>query len=676
MKRFSDLGEFINFWKSQIEIERSAEIHQHLWEIIQLKKNREKRLKAIGQVKGKLLKEIDEVGLIRFGRNKIIQTEIKAGDVVLIVDDNFYEALSKLNNFEQVIKLTNNYPLGNVASVWKYFVEVWVNKPIPYFVFKKEVDLHLYVNDITFRRQLEGLEIFKKRKWKLLYKLKQLFLGQKIDIDIKKWEITTKLNLNDYQTSFVSKAIYSNDFLILHGPFGTGKTTTLVELIFQLVKDSKKVLVTWDSNTAVDNFLYKFLEYDIFNPWDVVRVWPISSIWDNQRVWEYSIFSLIENHHKYPQFKAVEIEIEKIKKQQQIFLKPTPALRRGLSDMQIHRLAAAKKNYRWLKIKQLQSMSNWLLLSKQIERLLKQKEMLREEIIDDVVENAKVVLATNSMVLSDFLKTKWFDVAIIDEWSQASLPSALLPIVAADRFVIAGDHRQLPPTVLSPKADGLKQSLFEYLIESVDNWAFTKEAYEMLRIQYRMNEILMGFPSSKFYAGLLEAAPEVKNIKLTDLVWKKKGNIIHSDDVILRLDVKGNQVLEKQTKSLMNFEEIEVIKNLIDELLEMGIKARDIGIITPYSAQKNKLKVAFENIGELDINTIDGFQGREKEVIIISWVRTQWEWFLIDPRRFNVAITRAKRLLANIGNVNNLLSMEMFKEYINYIKRHWKLAFL
>ena len=308
-----------------------------------MKKNREKRLKAIGQVKGKLLKEIDEVGLIRFGRNKIIQTEIKAGDVVLIVDDNFYEALSKLNNFEQVTKLTNNYPFGNVASVWKYFVEVWVNKPIPYFVFKKEVDLHLYVNDITFRRQLEGLEIFKKRKWKLLYKLKQLFLGQKIDIDIKKWEITTKLNLNDYQTSFVSKAIYSNDFLILHGPFGTGKTTTLVELIFQLVKDSKKVLVTWDSNTAVDNFLYKFLEYDIFNPWDVVRVWPISSIWDNQRVWEYSIFSLIENHHKYPQFKAVEIEIEKIKKQQQIFLKPTPALRRGLSDMQIHRLAAAKK---------------------------------------------------------------------------------------------------------------------------------------------------------------------------------------------------------------------------------------------------------------------------------------------------------------------------------------------
>lgn len=105
--------------------------------------------------------------------------------------------------------------------------------------------------------------------------------------------------------------------------------------------------------------------------------------------------------------------------------------------MQIHRLAASKRPYRGLKVKQLQSMSNWLLLAKQIERLLDQKEKVRGQIIEDILDNAKVVVATNSMVLSDFLKTYWFDVAVIDEGSQATLPSTLLPIIAADRFLIA-----------------------------------------------------------------------------------------------------------------------------------------------------------------------------------------------------------------------------------------------
>ncbi len=673
---FTSIDEFVRFWQKQIEIERNAEIHHHLGEIIQWWRARERKLKAICSLKSKIVKEVDEMVLLRLGRDKLIETEIKVGDVALIVDSRFYEELKKTKSFDEALQLANNYPLGNLANVGKHFLEVWVQKPLPPFVFKGVVDVQLYVNDVTFRRQLEGLEIFKKRKWRLFEKLKDLFLGKKVELEIAMEDFESKLRLNPYQIKFIAKGLKSRDFLILHWPFGTGKTTTLVELVYQLTPKNKKILVAGDSNTAVDNFLYKFSQFKIFAPGEVVRVGPISSLGYGESIWEYSIFNLLQNHSKYSQLKAIEVEVEKIKKKQKIFLKPTPALRRWLSDMQIHRLAASKKTYRGLKAKQLQSMSNWLLLAKQIERLLDQKDKVRGQIIEDILENAKVVVATNSMVLSDFLKTHWFDVAVIDEGSQATLPSTLLPIIAADRFLIAGDHRQLPPTVVSPQASALKISLFEQLIDLMEKGFFTRDAYEMLRIQYRMNEVLMEFPNQEFYGGLLEAAPEVKGITLVDLVGKQESEILKSDDIVVRFDVKGEQILEQHSKSLMNLEEIEVIQKVVKDVLNIGVNPQDIGIITPYAAQKARLKSALEWIEDLEINTIDGFQGREKEVIIISWVRTRWEGFLVDQRRFNVAITRSKRLLINIGNVNNFMQINLFKEYINYIKKYGKLVFL
>ena len=227
--------------------------------------------------------------------------------------------------------------------------------------------------------------------------------------------------------------------------------------------------------------------------------------------------------------------------------------------------------------------------------------------------------------------------------------------------------------MVSPQASALKISLFEQLIDWMEKGFFTRDAYEMLRIQYRMNEILMEFPNREFYEGLLKAAPEVKNITLVDLVGKHKGKILKSDDTLVRLDVKGQQILEQQTKSLMNLQEIEVVQEVVKDLLDMGISPHDIGIITPYAAQKARLKAVFDEIEELEINTIDGFQGREKEVILISWVRTQGEGFLVDERRFNVAITRPKRLLVNIGNSTNLKSINFFEKYISFITKVGKL---
>jgi superfamily I DNA and/or RNA helicase len=183
---------------------------------------------------------------------------------------------------------------------------------------------------------------------------------------------------------------------------------------------------------------------------------------------------------------------------------------------------------------------------------------------------------------------------------------------------------------------------------------------------------LMEFPNKYFYNGKLKAAEEVKNITLADLIWKKAGKWINSKEVLYWFDIKWKQILHWESKSLYNLEEIELVGKIIKELFSLWVKPQRVGVISPYSAQVNKLKEKYEELG-IEINTVDGFQWREKEIIIISWVRTEKIWFLADPRRLNVAITRPKRLLINIGDSQNLQSDKFFKEYLKFIREKWNL---
>ena len=664
------LKEFVKNRKREIEEERQIEKLFHLEEIYKLGRKRQEKKRAVLNLKGKKLKEFDEVMLIRFGRSEPIETEIKEDEVVLIVDEFFYKLRKK--SFQQFVRDAEKYPIWMVENVWKYFMDVWVNKPLYKFVLKEEVDIHLFVNDITFRRWLEALELLEK--WKRQDLVNFFIFGNLPETNISADSqsdlvYAPSLDLNEFQISFVEKSLKFNHFLLLHWPFGTGKTTTLIWTILDNINQWKKLLVSADSNTAVDNILLRLKRY--LEPGQMVRVGTFTKL-VSQSDWDYSIYHLLEKHPKYEKIKQLEIEIEKLKQKQSQYKKPVPSIRRGLSDVQIHRLAAAWKTYRWLSLKTLWSMSNWLLIQKQIERLLTEKEEIKTKIINEIIKNAQVVLSTNSMCFSEYLKDKKFDIAIIDEGSQATFPSTLLSILLANKFIIAWDHKQLPPTVLNPNSKLLIKSLFETLIDLVYSNRYQDQYYHLLQIQYRMNEILMEFPNKYFYNWKLKAADEVKNITLADLIGEKAGKWIDSKKVLYWFDIKWKQILHWESKSLYNLEEIDLVGKIIKELFSLWVKPERIGVISPYSAQVNKLKEKYENL-RVEINTVDGFQWREKEIIIISWVRTEKIWFLSDPRRLNVAITRPKRLLINVWNSKNLQSDKFFKEYLKFIKQKWEI---
>ena len=666
------LKQFIKKRKEEIEQERQIEKMFHLEEIYRFWRKRQDKKRAILNLKWKKLKEFDEVVLIRFWRSEEIITEIKEDEVVLIVDEYFYKLRKK--HFKLFVKDAEKYPIWIVENVWKYFIDVWVNKPLYKFILKEEVDIHLFVNDITFRRWLEWLDLLEK--WKRQDLINFFVLWNIPEKNLPSEEVDLKLpediKLNQYQLNFVKNSLRFENFLLLHWPFWTGKTTSLIGTILANIEKWNKLLVTADSNTAVDNILLRLKKY--LEPWEMVRVWTFTKM-ISESDWNYSIYNLLEKHKKYDKIKRLEVEIEKLKNKQAQFKKPVPALRRWLSDMQIHRLAASWKTYRWLSLKIIWSMSNWLLVQKQIDRLVEEKEKIKNQIIDEIISNAKVILSTNSMCFSEYLKDKKFDIAIIDEWSQATFPSTLLPILLSEKFIIAWDHKQLPPTVLNPDSKYLNKSLFETLIDLVfSNW-YTDQYYNLLQIQYRMNETLMQFPNQYFYNGKLEAADIVKNIKLEDIVWKKAWKYINTQEVLYWFDLKWRQKLHWDSKSYYNLEEINFIGDLLKELFNLGIKSEYIWIISPYSAQVSLLKDKFEGLW-VEINTIDGFQWREKEIIIISWVRTEKLGFLTDPRRLNVAITRSKRLLVNIWDINNLKSDKFFSEYYNFILKRAKFVFL
>ncbi len=746
------LKQFIIFWKKYIEIERNEEKKFHLEQIYNLGRKRVNYKLALLDLKAKKLQQFEDMTLVRFSVTKdkkinFKEFEFKEGEVVLIVDKSFY-SLRKLpfNQFQQAV---NNFPIWTIADIGKLFIDVWISEPISYWVFKNEVDLHLYVNDITFRRWEEGLDYMLKKRWKDWEMFLKVLLGSGItedgnkiteDEDIRSQKIIEKvvadeekseenlkkpeetnyrqlvqipekltfgfsentlgkysdkflspiidnlgenhrqflerkgIFLNPYQFQFVNKSLGFKWFLLLHWPFGTGKTTTLIATILALISKWYKLLVSADSNIAVDNIVARILDQNLISREKIVRIWTFSKVyWQN--IFEISIYHKLLNHSEYKKIKHIDIEIEKIKKQQSIFQKPVPQFRRGLSDVQIVKLAQKNQSYRWLKVKTIQSMSNYIQLQTKINKLIEQKEKIKQKIIDDIIENSKVVFTTNSMCFSDILKTRYFDIAIIDEWSQATLPSTLLPILLADKFIIAWDHKQLPPTVISPKAKPLEKSLFEILVRQVTNNIKSELTffypYHLLRIQYRMNEKLMQFPSDIFYNGQLQAGVIVKDISLRDLVWENQWKYICSKDLLYFFNIKGKQQIDYQTKSYYNLEEIDWIIKILNDLFSIGTKQNRIWIISPYAKQVSLLKqYIWDKLWwyNIDVNTIDGYQGKEKEIILISWVRTDWTWFITDPRRFNVAITRVKRMLIHFGNIENLEKNSLFKKYIDFCK--------
>ncbi len=632
---FADPNDYFQHFFSLIEEERRAEKDFHLREIKTLSaQEREKLGRTVTFCTAKF--EGVALGgfyLYRFSRTNMPEHQINQGDVVL---------LSLRHPLKDGIE-------GTVYQKAKRYLIIATKQKLP--PHKRGWRLDLYLNDITFQRMEEALR--KIKQGESAFEV-EVLLGKKAP-RVRKAKITSSLNFD--QKKALELALSSQLFL-LHGPPGTGKTTTLVEAIYLLVQRGKRVLATADSNTAVDNLLEGLIKKGV----KAVRIGHPARL--KKELLQHSLDYLIQQSKNYRLAQKIQRRIEKIREQQERYRKPTPAFRRGLSDEAILGLARQNRGARGVSRVLIRQMARWIELQQEINKLRERENEIVQHITQQILGES-VVCTTTSTAGGELLKEEKFDVVIIDEATQATEPSCLIPLIKAPQVILAGDHKQLPPTILSPKAQALSLSLFERLIK------LYPEASSMLQIQYRMNEQIKEFPSRKFYAGKLISAEEVKNIVLSDLLTEKGKTPFTSDVPLVFVDTEGKLMEEQKAGSPSKFnpKEAELVKAICEELIQAGLSPYHIGVITPYRDHEDYLK---RILPDLEIKTVDGFQGREKEMIIISLVRSnpnQKIGFLEDLRRLNVALTRAKRKLIIVGDANTLKAHTIYRELIDFIRQ-------
>jgi predicted DNA helicase len=618
-----------------VNFEREAEIELMVSEIERMSgEKREELGRAINKVKGKYLGKELGLNIVQFGRSKIIDTEISVGDMVLVSTGNPLRS-----------DLT-----GTVTEKGARFIKVAFDNRVPRWALKKKVRLDLYANDITFRRMEDNLNHLTLRgKNALEYSL------NKRDPKPNKDNIYIDYidqSLNKSQKSAIKNCLTTQNFFLIHGPFGTGKTRTLVELISQEVRQNHKVLATGESNAAVDNIVERL----VFN-----KKLKITRLGHPQRVSKdnitYTLAYKVEKHSLNDKIKRIHKKIDKLIEKRSSFTKPTPQYRRGFSDHDILYYASKGKGGRGISAEKMKSMANWLDFNLEIDEMHDEIKRIENKMIKDIIEDSDVILSTNSSAALDSISQTKFDVVIVDEASQATIPSVLIPIAKARRFILAGDHKQLPPTIISNHAQDLQNTLFESLIEKYPHKS------QLLNVQYRMNKSLMEFPNSEFYNNNLKSDASVNDITLKDI------SDVEDDDALLFVDtcnVENHEKHLKDSKSIVNHVEARIALKFANDYVKAGIDEKDIGIISPYADQ---VKLISEKT-DIEVKTVDGFQGREKEIIIISTVRSN-EYgqigFLKDLRRLNVAITRAKRKLIIIGNSDTLKSDPTYERLIDFV---------
>ncbi len=648
--KFLHEKEYVSYFSRLIEIERQEEMKFHEEEIVKLSaKQREKLGRCITGLKF-YKKEINSLGkyLIYLKRNKEIKdTEIKEGDVVLISSEDE-------SPIEHGIQ-------GNVDFIGKNIVVLLFDKlPSKIILNKhKKYRLDLYINEVTYRRIKEAFSNVRAKKslfpLEILFGQKQISLKEKQN---KKVEFYNE-NLNETQKEAVIKALSSEVLYLIHGPPGTGKTTTLVEIAMQLVKEGNKILVTADSNTAVDNFIEKFSIYADQFGIEYVRIGSISRINKNiiEKTLDYKVSKILNDEETMKLYQ----EIEKREREIARCVKPTMSNRRGLSFDDILKLSIIGKSLRGLPLKRIKSMAKYIKLKREIELLKSKINKKRDKIINEIINSSQVVFTTNSTAGSEILRNVDFDVVMIDESTQATEPSSLVPLIKGKNLILAGDHKQLPPTILSEKAkrEGLEKSLFERLISLYPHLSI------MLKVQYRMNEKIMNFSNEMFYSNNLIAHESIR-----DHVIEEYNGFVSSIPITF-VNVNAHETKKCNSTSFLNYKEAELVKRIVEDLLKR-YREEDIGIISPYKDQVETIKKILRKYNNLEVKTIDGFQGREKEIIILSLVRGNIKkniGFLSDYRRLNVAITRARKKMIVIGNEKTLSKDKIYKGLIEYIKR-------
>ncbi|SKC89826.1 AAA domain-containing protein [Ohtaekwangia koreensis] len=445
--------------------------------------------------------------------------------------------------------------------------------------------------------------------------------------------------LNVSQQDALTKVLETADVAFIHGPPGTGKTTTIVQAIIATVKAEKQVLVCAPSNAAVDLLADKLSEQGM----NVLRIGHPARV--TEQSLSKTMDARIASHSNYPELREIRKRMEQLRGQAHKF----------------------KRNFGFHEREQRK------LLKQEVKILKGDADMLEFYIINDLLQNSDVICSTLVGSSHPTLRGKRFKTVFIDEAGQALEPACWIPILRSERIIFAGDHLQLPPTIKSNEAArlGLSKTLFEKGIEKHPNQS------SMLQVQYRMHEDIMKFSSKYFYNDELVAHDSVKKELLRP-----------NQPPVEYIDTAGAGYIEgqdKETLSRFNHEEAQMLIRQVEKLVEeIGVEEWlqqriTMAIITPYRAQVDyilKLAEASPVIeplhGLISINTVDAFQGQERDVIAISFVRSNDKGevgFLNDIRRTNVAMTRAKKKLIMIGDSATLGAHPFYLELIDYVQQ-------
>ncbi|KAJ9142217.1 DNA polymerase alpha-associated DNA helicase A [Pleurostoma richardsiae] len=601
------------------------------------------------------------------GSGELPEHGIRTGDIVLVSEQPAGTAKKR-----EVKDLERKGVRGVVTRVRRGDVGVALDEDKEESVPGGRVWMVKLADDVTYRRMNQTMERLQKMSESEQSIFIRVLFGQSspspVHSNLSSDPTVGKIDwvdptLNDSQKDAIRFALASREIALIHGPPGTGKTHTLIELILQMLKRDLRILVCGPSNISVDNIVERLAPHKI----PIIRLGHPARLLPS--VLNHSLDVLTQTSEAGAIVKDVRADMDA----KQASLRKT---RNGRERRVIYAdLKELRKEYR--------------------ER--------ERRCVDSLIKSSKVVLATLHGAGGYQLKNSEFDVVIIDEASQALEAQCWVPLLSAKKAVCAGDHLQLPPTIKSlntkskpvkPKdTDGfikgatLETTLFDRLLA-----LHGPSIKRMLIVQYRMHEKIMRFPSDELYESKLVAADSVKDRLLKDLPY----DVDENDDTIeplVFIDTQGGDFAERAeeedtTKSVKaslygdsksNEMEAALVKQHIGSLVAAGVKPEDIAVVTPYNAQLALLAPLKEAFPGIELGSVDGFQGREKEAVIVSLVRSNSEGevgFLGEKRRLNVAMTRPKRSLTVIGDSETVKRGSKFlKRWMDFLEENADLRY-
>ncbi|MCF8162462.1 MAG: AAA family ATPase [Polynucleobacter sp.] len=511
--------------------------------------------------------------------------------------------------------------------------------------------IDLTFDEVSYREMNQALSAVMLAQGNRLAELRDVLLGarkatfrkQKAD------DLFYPSTLNDSQLVAVRHVISAQDVAIIHGPPGTGKTTTLVQAIMETIRRERHVLVCAPSNTAVDLLTEKLAERGV----NVIRMGNPSRVSD--LLLKHTLDAGVMAHPSYSKMHAMRQTAEQY---------------RETANEHVRHFDFEERQHR-----------HWL---REEARTLRQAaDDLERFISEDVLESVQVITCTLVGASNRNIRHLNFETVFIDEAAQALEPGCWIPIAKGQRIVLAGDHHQLPPTVKSEKAarEGLRETLFEKCIQR------QPETARMLTMQYRMHARIMGFSSEKFYGGQLVPHESVRHAGL------EAYDLRFAPDLPVEfIDTAGcgfSEVAIPESRSMANPDEAHLLLERLAQLLapydssehdEHLHNPLTIGVIAPYRAQINYLKEAIEDSAvlndlllqrKLSVGTVDSFQGQERDIIAITLTRSNPQGeigFLSDIRRMNVGMTRARRKLLLVGDSSTLCCHPFFVDLLAHVK--------